>query len=108
VPTWIVSRAVALAEDRDATITLVAIAWLLTRRRRGSVMIPIVGARTQAQIRDNLASLEVELSEVDVAQLEEASRIEPGFPHDFGGARLAYGETFGFIDDQRRLLDPLA
>jgi hypothetical protein len=41
------------------------------------------------------------------ATKDEARRIEPGFPHDFGGARLAYGETFELIDDQRGLIDPL-
>jgi hypothetical protein len=38
---------------------------------------------------------------------EEASQIASGFPLDFGGARLAYGETFELIDDHRGLVDPL-
>jgi hypothetical protein len=41
------------------------------------------------------------------ATKDEASRIEPSFPDDFGGARLAYGETFKLIDDHRGLVDPL-
>ena len=54
-----------------------------------------------------LGALDIELSEDDLTALEEASRIEPGFPNDFGGARLAYGETFELIDDHRGLVDPL-
>jgi hypothetical protein len=39
---------------------------------------------------------------------EETSQIAPpGFPLDFGGARLAYGGTFELIDDHRGLVDPL-
>jgi hypothetical protein len=34
--------------------------------------------------------------------LDDGSRIELGFPHDFGGGRLAHGDTRALIDDHRR------
>ena len=97
----------AVAAERGVSATQVAIAWVLAQRRRRGVVIPIVGARTEPQLRDNLGALDIELSEDDLARLEETSRIEPGFPYDFGGARLAYGKTFDLIDDHRGLVDPL-
>jgi aryl-alcohol dehydrogenase-like predicted oxidoreductase len=97
----------AVAAERGVSATQVAIAWVLAQRRRRGVVIPIVGARTEPQLRDNLGALDVELSEDDLARLEEASRIELGFPYYFVGARLAYGKTFDLIDDHRGLVDPL-
>ncbi|HSG04804.1 MAG TPA: hypothetical protein VLB09_00245, partial [Nitrospiria bacterium] len=44
---------------------------------------PIVGARTEAQARDNLACLEFTLDQGHLARLDVVSQIEMGFPHDF-------------------------
>jgi hypothetical protein len=46
--------------------------------------------------------LEVPLSQDDLERLDAVSRIEFGFPHDFAGAALAYGNTFDLIDAHRR------
>jgi aryl-alcohol dehydrogenase-like predicted oxidoreductase len=95
-----------VAAKRGATATQVAIGWVRAQQQR-SIVIPILGARTREQIEDNIGALDIELSEGELARLDEASRIELGFPHDFGGARLAYGETFELIDDHRGLVGPL-
>jgi aryl-alcohol dehydrogenase-like predicted oxidoreductase len=58
----------------------VALAWL---RYRDIPVIPIVGARSVAQLQDNLASFELKLTPEQVAALDEAGAIEMGFPHDF-------------------------
>jgi aryl-alcohol dehydrogenase-like predicted oxidoreductase len=97
----------AVASEQGIGATQVAIAWVLAQRRRRGVVIPIVGARAEAQVRDNLGALEVKLTEVELGRLDAASQVAPGFPHDFGGARLAYGDTLGLIDDHRALVDPL-
>jgi aryl-alcohol dehydrogenase-like predicted oxidoreductase len=55
----------------------VALAWL---RYREVPVIPIIGARKVSQLQDNLASLDLELSAEQLKSLDEASRIEPGFP----------------------------
>ncbi|HLM19807.1 MAG TPA: aldo/keto reductase, partial [Acidimicrobiia bacterium] len=82
------------------------IAWVRAQQQR-AVVIPIVGARTQEQLADNLGALDVELTAAELERLDAVSRIELGFPHDFGAGRLAYGKTFELIDDHRRLVDPL-
>jgi aryl-alcohol dehydrogenase-like predicted oxidoreductase len=91
-----------LASELDKTPSQVAIAWVLAQRKRANI-IPIVGARKLSQIQDNLAALSLTLSEKAVARLEEASKIELGFPHDFlvQGRQFVFGETFPLIDDHR-------
>jgi aryl-alcohol dehydrogenase-like predicted oxidoreductase len=63
----------------------VALAWLRTRE---VPVIPIVGARRLDQLNDNLASLTLTLSPAQVATLDEASAIEPGFPNEFYGREM--------------------
>jgi aryl-alcohol dehydrogenase-like predicted oxidoreductase len=58
----------------------VALAWL--RHQPGSI-IPIIGARTVEQIRDNLASIHVTLSPEHLSSLDEASKVDLGFPLRF-------------------------
>jgi aryl-alcohol dehydrogenase-like predicted oxidoreductase len=96
----IADRLNEVAAARGASSAQTAIAWIRAQRRRG-VLIPIVGARTPAQLEENLASLELDLTPQELERLDEASRIELGFPHDFGATRLAYGDTRDLIDDHR-------
>jgi aryl-alcohol dehydrogenase-like predicted oxidoreductase len=68
-----------VAVDAGRSMAQVALAWL---RYRDIPVIPIVGARRVAQLEDNLASLELELTRDQVAVLDQASSIELGFPYD--------------------------
>jgi aryl-alcohol dehydrogenase-like predicted oxidoreductase len=90
----------AIAKERDATTSQVAIAWILEQQQRASI-VPILGVRTGAQLQDNLAALELDLTLNELERLETASRAELGFPHDFDVARLVYGNTERLIDDHR-------
>jgi len=90
----------AVAAERGASPAQVAIAWVCAQQAR-SVIVPILGARRCEQLQDNLGTLELELTAEELARLEEVSRIELGFPHDFGAARLAYGTTRPLIDNHR-------
>lgn len=56
----------------------VAIAWL-----QAQGVIPIVGATSAEQIRENLKAVNVTLSKTDLAELDAVSRIDLGFPHQF-------------------------
>ena len=67
-----------IAVEHDATPSQVALAWLLSRPGRP---LPVVGARTVDQLRDNLGCLEVELSIEQSSQLDDVSAIELGYPH---------------------------
>jgi len=69
-----------IAEEMGVTAAQVALAWL--RYRRQSI-IPIIGTRKLAQLKDNLASINVELNSGQLQKLDEISKIKLGFPHDF-------------------------
>jgi aryl-alcohol dehydrogenase-like predicted oxidoreductase len=89
-----------VAAERGASSAQVAIAWLRAQQAR-AVIVPILGARRPEQVEDNLGVLGLELTVAELARLEEVSRIELGFPHDFGADRLAYGNTRPRIDSHR-------
>jgi aryl-alcohol dehydrogenase-like predicted oxidoreductase len=80
----------------------VALAWVLAQRTRG-LIVPILGARKLSQLEDNLGALALELPEPARAKLEEASRIELGFPHDFlvQTRAMVHGAAFSRIDNHR-------
>jgi aryl-alcohol dehydrogenase-like predicted oxidoreductase len=89
-----------IAASRGVTSAQVAIAWILAQQPRAAI-IPIVGTRTPGQFKDNLGALSVLLSAAELERLDEVSRIELGFPHDFAGMALAYGQTYDLIDSHR-------
>lgn len=80
----IAQEVVAVAQETGCTTSQVAIAWILTRQdAHHAPMIPIIGARNVEQLTDNLNAANVKLSDDQLARLNEASKIDPGFPHDF-------------------------
>ena len=66
-----------IAANHDASIAQVAIAWLLTKEPVTSV---IIGARTVAQLEDNLKSVDVRLSPEEMQLLDDVSRLSPEYP----------------------------
>jgi aryl-alcohol dehydrogenase-like predicted oxidoreductase len=94
-----------IAAARGATSPQVAIAWLRSRQQHAPV-IPIVGARRPEQLRDTLGALEIDLTADERADLEAASAIEPGFPNDFGGRAMAYGDTYDRVASHRHVIWP--
>jgi aryl-alcohol dehydrogenase-like predicted oxidoreductase len=78
---WRILDAVrAVASETGASISQVSLAWLLAKPIVSSV---IFGARSVAQLEDNLKAASVALSPAHVAALDEASRFELGYPYDF-------------------------
>ena len=75
----IISAVKSVSEQTGRSMAQVALAWL---RHRTVPVIPIIGARKLAQLQDNLASLDLQLSAEQMKCLEGASRIELGFPGD--------------------------
>lgn len=90
----------AVAGELGATPSQVALSWV---RQRSATVIPLVGARTLAQLRDNLGCLDVALSPDQHARLERASHIEHGFPYDFirDGRESFMGAVTDQVDDHR-------
>jgi aryl-alcohol dehydrogenase-like predicted oxidoreductase len=58
-----------LAAARGVTQTQLAIAWVLAR---GEDIVPVIGARTRAQLAESLGALEIALSEDELRRIEEA------------------------------------
>ena len=76
-----VAQAVAdLAEDLGKTMAQVALNWVL---HSPGVTAPILGARTVAQIEDNLGAIGWELDADARKRLDDASAIERGYPYEF-------------------------
>jgi aryl-alcohol dehydrogenase-like predicted oxidoreductase len=69
-----------IADEIGASPAQVALAWLLGRP---GVAAPVLGARTTAQLEDNLGALEVALSTDQVARLDQSSAPAPIFPDRF-------------------------
>jgi aryl-alcohol dehydrogenase-like predicted oxidoreductase len=61
-----------LAAERGVTPSQMAIAWVLAK---SSSIVPLIGARTRAQLTESLGALGVTLTPVDVDRIEE--RVPP-------------------------------
>jgi aryl-alcohol dehydrogenase-like predicted oxidoreductase len=78
---WRILEAVrAVAAELGASPAQVSLAWLLQRPTVRSV---IFGARSVAQVRDNLAATEFSLSATQLDTLDRASVFELGYPYEF-------------------------
>ena len=64
----IVDELKRLADEKGLRPSQLAIAWALAK---GQNIVPVIGARTRAQLSDSLEALEVKLSPADVAGIEE-------------------------------------
>ena len=57
-----------------------AINWV---RQQPGVIIPIIGAKSEKQLNDNLDCLKFSINDEQLSKLNEASKIDLGFPHTF-------------------------
>jgi aryl-alcohol dehydrogenase-like predicted oxidoreductase len=81
-----------LAKETGCSPSQIAINWA---RQRPYHMIPIIGARTEKQLKDNLGCLDFELTNEQTDRLNEASPIDLGFPHSFLASDHVRGLIFG-------------
>ncbi len=94
----IVETVKAIAEESGRSMAQVAVNWVRQQTRQGQI-IPIIAGRTAAHLADNMAALEWELSADQLRRIDEVSRIEMGFPHDFlEGNKNIFGATFDLIE----------
>jgi aryl-alcohol dehydrogenase-like predicted oxidoreductase len=78
---WAILRLVdEVARSHQATHSQVALAWLL---HQPAVCSVIIGARTLAQLDDNLAAGQLSLSEEELARLSQASQPDDPYPYRF-------------------------
>ncbi len=67
-----------IAAETGRTVPQIALNWLIARPTVASV---IIGARNEAQLRDNLGALGWRLTAEQMAKLDAASRVTPPYPH---------------------------
>ena len=92
----IAGAVIEVADAIGKTPAQVALNWL---GRQPGVVIPIIGARRLSQLKDNLGSLEFCLEDSHLQKLDDVSRIELGFPHDFFNNDLVQNFAFGGMRD---------
>jgi len=89
-----------VSEEVGKPMSQVAINWV--RQQPKAQMIPILGARSVKQLKDNLGVLDWKLTDEQWKCLDEVSAINLGFPHGFlDGNRNIYGATHDMIDNHR-------
>jgi aryl-alcohol dehydrogenase-like predicted oxidoreductase len=83
----------ALAGARGVTVAQIAIAWVLAR---GEDIVALVGSRTREQLLEALAALEIELSEEDLASIEQS------VPADAAAGDRYPEQQMAVLDSERR------
>jgi aryl-alcohol dehydrogenase-like predicted oxidoreductase len=98
----IVRDVVAIAHEIGCSPAQVAISWV---RQQPGPVIPLIAARTEEQFRDNLAAVDVHLSQQHLDRLDALSRPTLGFPADVMREASVVGGVYGAqlpdIDDPR-------
>jgi len=96
----------AVAAEAGRTASQVAINWVRQQQAdHHAPVIPILGARTVAQVADNLGCLDFTLSPEQMQRLSAASPIALGFPRSFTESpnirNLIFGDNFSRLDNHR-------
>jgi aryl-alcohol dehydrogenase-like predicted oxidoreductase len=93
----IADTVVKVAKQAGKSPAQVALNWLRAKKN----VIPIIGARKFEQFKDNMDCLKWHLNTKQLAQLDEVSAIELGFPMDFihrpGVRQFLHGGMFDKI-----------
>lgn len=92
-----------VAEEIGCTPSQVAINWV---RQQKGVIIPVIGCRNESQLCESLSCLKYTLSSEHLKRLDEVTKIEMGFPHDFlnveGVKTVVYAGMKDHIDNHRK------
>lgn len=100
----IVEVVIEIADEIGCSPSQVAINWVC---QQPGVIIPIVGAKTEAQLKDNIDCLKFSLDENQLNKLNEASKIDLGFPHTFLESKnirdIVFGGTYDKIDNHHKI-----
>lgn len=92
---------VEMAKQLGKTPSQVAINWVRAQQTQTPI-IPILGARREKQLEDNLGALEFELTDEQVKELTDSTEFDMGFPGNFLQAefvqQLVFGNNYEKID----------
>ena len=99
----ITREVVAIAEEMNCSPAHIALRWIMEKSK---AVIPVVGARRLEQIGDILRVMEVEIGKEALRRLDEISRVDLGFPHEFLKRpyvrSLIHGDTYEKLINHRR------
>ncbi|MCW8803036.1 MAG: aldo/keto reductase [Ignavibacteriaceae bacterium] len=99
----IAEQVIKISDEIGCSPSQVAINWV---RQQPGVIIPIIGAKNEKQLNDNVDCLKFSLNEEQIAKLNEASKIDLGFPHTFLNGEyvrdLVFGGTYSKIDNHHK------
>lgn len=95
--TQIVIKLIEVAERMQVSPAQLAIRWTM---QKDYLSIPIVGARKLSQMAESLGCVNFNIPKEELEILNEASKIEMGFPHDFLAGEDVKKILFGGLKDQ--------
>jgi len=75
---YIIDNLKEIAKRKNASVAQIALAWLLYKQGVTSV---IIGARKEEQLVDNLKSVDIQLADEEMKQLDDVSAIAPEYPN---------------------------
>ncbi len=86
-----------VAVEIARTPSQVAINWV---RQQSEQIIPILGARRESQMADNLGALDFKLSDAQLQRLADANPQETLYPHSFWNQFVRHDLIFGDHSDE--------
>jgi aryl-alcohol dehydrogenase-like predicted oxidoreductase len=89
----IIDALVAVGDGRGVSAAQIALAWLAGRPGVASL---VIGARNEAQLLDNLASAELNLTDEERKALDDASQVP--LPYPYWHQRNSVSERLGAAD----------
>lgn len=96
----ILDEVAAIAQEVGKTPSQVALNWVRQQPTR-SVIVPILGARNETQLQDNLQCLEWTISPEQLQRLDMVSHIDLGFTRSIEASPYVFGKTFDQTDFHR-------
>jgi aryl-alcohol dehydrogenase-like predicted oxidoreductase len=75
-----------IAQEKGATAAQLAIAWVLSR---GTDIVPLVGARNRAQLREALGALDIALGPEDLDRIARTVPVNQVAGARYGSAQMA-------------------
>lgn len=92
----IASKVVEIAKELGKTPSQVALSWMMKKKN----ILPIIGARKVSQLKDNLGSVNLELSGHYLDSLDAVSAYEKIFPYNFYEKDRVNQFVFGEMKDK--------
>lgn len=96
-------RLTGLAIELGCSSAQLALAWMM--RRTSACVVPIIGARTLAQLQDNLGAAHIALDAERIAALDALTALDPEYPQTLYASdffrTMMYGEAWNDLELDR-------